>query len=157
MSTPIYHPGDRVLVKTGIDNQTYPRMIVRVVTENREVPGYLMDETVSTSTGLLAAQKMNGYYQLYPNTETRYAEEDDLIPCITDVTQYMLKMLPLGVQYENTYYRFSIFRYDDGITLQYKSNSGLYLFLHIGLQDDVEVKISLLKCRRFLEEKRLLP
>ncbi|MFM9952386.1 MAG: hypothetical protein ACKV1O_30935 [Saprospiraceae bacterium] len=169
----LYAVGDRVLVRTGYGDETQKRTITEVVTEDRHDHGYILDECVSQKHTLLVARKMNGYDGLYINNEIRYAEAMDLIPDIPDATQYMLKMLPCWVEHEGDEYIFQLMN-DGGTELRlgyiaahFKDD---YKYHHEGpfggpactiiwiegIEDDNDLKLGLLQCRRFLEEKNLL-
>lgn len=166
---PLYQPGDRVLVKSGSEAQK--RTIVAVETEHRHLPEYLLDECAYVNGTLLIAQKMNGYYTLYPKATMRYAQYMDLRPDIPDVTQYIMKMLPGRVEHEGDVYTFRLtndygqiqFGYIADLPEHHKYHSqGPFggpagtLCWYAAIETDDDMKVRLLNCRHFLEGKKLL-
>lgn len=171
--TPIYQVGDRVLVKPGYSDEVEQRIIAEIVTDGRHETGYILNKCVSTKHTLLVAHKMTPFDGLYPNGEVRYAEDTDLIPDIPDATQYMLKMLPAWVDYENEAYLFQLCN-NGGTELRFGyiapnlpdshkyfwkgvfGGAARTLFWYEGIETDNDLKVGLLQCRRFLEAKNLL-
>lgn len=171
--TPIYQVGDRVLVRTDYCDETQQRTIAAIETEGRHEHGYILNEAVQQKHTMLVARKMTGWDGLYTNGELRYAEAMDLIPDIPDTIQYMLKMLPCWVNYENEAYLFQLCN-NGGTEIRFgyictdlPANhkyfwKGVFggpactLFWYEGIESDADLKVGLLQCRCFLEEKNLL-
>lgn len=168
----LYAVGDRVLVKTGYDNQTTKRMVVDIVTGGRHIHGYILDGNVYHKHTLLVGRKMSAYDGIYQNGEIRYAEAIDLIPDIPDAMQYILKMLPCWVEYEGDEYLFNLMNNGGtelriGYIAHLPENHSIFwngpfggpgctIIWIEGIETDNDLKVALLQCRRFLEEKNLL-